>query len=311
MFKKSILNKRLCCIIITLSLSLYSFSQTKQRAFVNTTDTDLDGIIDSVDLDDDNDGILDSDEITRNFLQLSSTDLGLSINDFNQSGTADVSDQYGYAANSGNVVVTYNHINVGPGGGLYSYNGLPNPTYTITSTISTLLRLDHGKTLQAGGTDGFIVSDGSSYTFTTTLIAGIANTSAGNTLSVINNNTGVTNNGNNRYVWEQTSPYSTTNSFQVITNAIPGNNAGYRIFISIPQDTDNDGIPDYLDLDSDNDACSDAIEGGTTTDQTTNYQFPSNDVDGDGIPNTALAYNNSGNPYDTDTALVIVHLLQE
>ncbi len=30
-----------------------------------------------------------------------------------------------------------------------------------------------------------------------------------------------------------------------------------------PRDTDNDGIPDYLDLDSDNDGCSDAVEGGT------------------------------------------------
>ncbi|NRS93965.1 thrombospondin type 3 repeat-containing protein, partial [Frigoriflavimonas asaccharolytica] len=29
-----------------------------------------------------------------------------------------------------------------------------------------------------------------------------------------------------------------------------------------PRDTDGDGIPDYLDLDSDNDGCSDAIEGG-------------------------------------------------
>ena len=44
-------------------------------------------------------------------------------------------------------------------------------------------------------------------------------------------------------------------------------------------DTDNDGTPNYLDLDSDNDGCSDAFEAGATTDESENYQF--NDVAGD------------------------------
>jgi hypothetical protein len=144
------------------------------NGFDDTADADGDAVPDGCDLDDDNDGILDSVEITSNFLQLSSTDLGLSINVFNQSGTADISDQYGYAANSGNVVVTFNNVNVGSGGGLYSYDGLPNPTFIITSTIPSLLQLSHGSILQPDGIDGFIVADASSYTFTTTLIAGIA-----------------------------------------------------------------------------------------------------------------------------------------
>ena len=54
-------------------------------------------------------------------------------------------------------------------------------------------------------------------------------------------------------------------------------------------DTDGDGIPNHLDLDSDNDGCSDALEANTTTNQTTNYQFPSNDVSTTGVPNTATA----------------------
>ena len=45
------------------------------------------------------------------------------------------------------------------------------------------------------------------------------------------------------------------------------------------RDTDNDGTPNYLDLDSDNDGCSDAFEAGATTDESENYQF--NDVAGD------------------------------
>ncbi|APG64218.1 hypothetical protein LPB136_02030 [Tenacibaculum todarodis] len=68
------------------------------------------------------------------------------------------------------------------------------------------------------------------------------------------------------------------------------------IFEACPAiDTDNDGTPDYLDLDSDNDGCSDAVEAGTTTSQTPNYQFPSNDVNATtGVPNGAAAANNSG-----------------
>jgi large repetitive protein len=38
-------------------------------------------------------------------------------------------------------------------------------------------------------------------------------------------------------------------------------------------DTDTDGTPNFLDSDSDNDTCSDALESGATTDVTANYAF--------------------------------------
>ena len=47
-----------------------------------------------------------------------------------------------------------------------------------------------------------------------------------------------------------------------------------------PVDTDGDGIPDYLDLDSDNDGILDSIEKGTASDASTNPA----DTDKDGIP---------------------------
>ncbi|SEC55804.1 Thrombospondin type 3 repeat-containing protein [Tenacibaculum sp. MAR_2009_124] len=40
-------------------------------------------------------------------------------------------------------------------------------------------------------------------------------------------------------------------------------------------DTDNDGTPNHLDLDSDGDGCSDAYEAGATTDTTSDYKFTS------------------------------------
>ena len=39
-------------------------------------------------------------------------------------------------------------------------------------------------------------------------------------------------------------------------------------------DTDKDGIADFIDTDSDNDGCSDALEAGATTNTTANYTFP-------------------------------------
>ncbi|ARV15768.1 DUF4347 domain-containing protein [Polaribacter sp. SA4-12] len=62
------------------------------------------------------------------------------------------------------------------------------------------------------------------------------------------------------------------------------------------EDTDNDGIPDYLDLDSDGDGCSDALESGATTNQSSLYQFPNTSVGADGVPDAvqAIAGVNSG-----------------
>ncbi|WP_452601560.1 beta strand repeat-containing protein, partial [Pontimicrobium sp. MEBiC06410] len=44
----------------------------------------------------------------------------------------------------------------------------------------------------------------------------------------------------------------------------PGEREGIAFGVLLICDTDNDGIPDYLDVDSDNDGCNDAIEAGHT-----------------------------------------------
>jgi hypothetical protein len=51
-------------------------------------------------------------------------------------------------------------------------------------------------------------------------------------------------------------------------------------------DMDNDGQPDYLDLDSDGDGCSDAIEAGSSTTATSTSVFPTGtDTNGNGLLN--------------------------
>ena len=60
--------------------------------------------------------------------------------------------------------------------------------------------------------------------------------------------------------------------------------------ICVLTDTDSDGTPDYLDVDSDGDGCLDAVEGGASfTNADMEYNQLSGAVDGDGIPVAATA----------------------
>jgi gliding motility-associated-like protein len=83
-----------------------------------------------------------------------------------------------------------------------------------------------------------------------------------------------------------------------ITDAIEKGNG------TTPRDTDNDGTPDYRDLDSDNDGITDAIEkgNGTTPRDTDNDGTPDYrdlDSDNDGITD-AIEKGNGTTPRDTD-----------
>lgn len=52
---------------------------------------------------------------------------------------------------------------------------------------------------------------------------------------------------------------------------------------NIVPDSDGDGVPDYLDLDSDNDTIFDVDESGATNSADTNYQNGDGDITGDGV----------------------------
>jgi gliding motility-associated-like protein len=73
-----------------------------------------------------------------------------------------------------------------------------------------------------------------------------------------------------------------------------------------PVDTDKDGIPDYRDLDSDGDGIPDALEKGTDpnnpvdTDKDGIPDYRDLDSDGDGIPDAIEKGTDPNNPVDTD-----------
>ncbi|MHA8052659.1 invasin domain 3-containing protein [Aquirufa sp. OSTEICH-129A] len=64
-------------------------------------------------------------------------------------------------------------------------------------------------------------------------------------------------------------------------------------------DSDKDGSPDFLDLDSDNDCIRDGVEGGADWDQDKLANFRDTDSDGDGILDN-VEVGNCDKPWDTD-----------
>ena len=80
----------------------------------------------------------------------------------------------------------------------------------------------------------------------------------------------------------------------------------WTLDIPILADTDNDGIPDYIESDSDNDGIADSIEVGMDyknpldTDADGIPDFRDNDSDNDGIPDIIEVGKVKDNPVDTD-----------
>jgi hypothetical protein len=67
-----------------------------------------------------------------------------------------------------------------------------------------------------------------------------------------------------------------------------------------PIDTDNDGTPDYLDTDSDDDGINDAVEGTADVDADGQPNYRDLDSDDDGIDDAIEAGPNPNSPVDTD-----------
>jgi gliding motility-associated-like protein len=61
---------------------------------------------------------------------------------------------------------------------------------------------------------------------------------------------------------------------------------GFNLAACSSFDTDSDGVINELDLDSDDDGCSDAFEGGATTNTTANYAFANGTVGTNGLTST-------------------------
>lgn len=258
-------------------------------------DSDGDGVIDSNDLDDDNDGILDTTE-------------GQCINTSNPS--TDGFDSPLVATVNGNNIQSVN-----------PYNGWG--TETGVANAFNVIRVNgagysSGPDVAQSGTQYIDINSSSAYVYKDIILttptvfsasAWFANRETSNgayapwssNIQIINQNTSV--------VVAQGNTVNLTAALgdeywykSAITSvSLPAGTYRIRMFVDnfghldsisycFSTDTDGDGTPDHLDLDSDNDGCADALEGdeNVTTSQLTANRI-SGTVDANGVPNLVNA----------------------
>ncbi len=256
-------------------------------------DSDGDSYVDRYDHDDDNDGITDIDECPLNnfgnlvtayfndeFTFIRPHMFGYSI--AQRTGlniTGDLSHYFGYPVGSGAIIVTVSNANTHPTANEFYVNDSTGPSqWTISGTIGSYLALEHGQeyfsydtrtiTLLNGtpkhylmGQTGVDPADsrwypGSDGTYSWWLTSDTTLRMSTINPTVMNPRIGVL----SIALTDPEPKY-----FQFASTA---NNrdewATYFVRLLPECDHDMDGVPNRLDLDSDNDGCPDAIEGGGT-----------------------------------------------
>lgn len=288
------------------------------------TDSDGDGIADNIDLDDDNDGILDTNEgycesQSLYTLDLNATLAGASImangGTFNLVYTLTSGTPVAGLGNSFNVPFTYSDfVSNTPQDHTWEGFNIDTNLFSIrpnTTQLYTNLPINNSTTKDISGAPfpvpdsrlRYLLNNASiNYlgTFTTTIgnlptVSGLISTYISSNLNMFSRfNMSVSDaiNSQNAYYAKmqlqtnvntvnsgRTLPYSSSYGMTYIwdytaysnIDGVGAGNTGLRGLISIEQntitycnhrDTDGDGIPNYLDLDSDNDGCLDALEGG-------------------------------------------------
>jgi hypothetical protein len=269
-------------------------------------DNDNDGILDSVDIDDDNDGVLDATECNYERVANGILSAGNNVN---------VSSVPNWTLSNGVIWATPT---------LIQFHS-DKTTQTLSQSISQINPMGTGATVNISkihGTDGNPVA-GSDYASLSIKYAGVEyarittvegagtnatvtyyNSASGNLTTVPVSGSGL--------AWTITLPATIPNSglFEVLydglerdantTEATDDIVIG-NISIKTCQDSDGDGVFDPMDLDSDNDGCSDAFEAGATTNTTTNYQFPIIGVGTNGLANSLETVADNGTINYTST----------
>lgn len=248
-------------------------------------DSDGDGIHDEADVDDDNDGILDTAECSNTITDMANaysggtllnivpSDFGLALNVKHQNVTKDLSAKFGYPANSGAVIINITNASVHPiTDAWWTKNGEQPSRWNVSGKMSAFVLMSQNTEYYGNDRKTIHIYDAQPVIPITlpgmvnqTAVPGqwsIIDTSTQKTLNNLNTNTSNNEYGNWRFAnmnfGAKSFGFSTTTAFADPT---------YAVMMYLECDTDGDGIPNRLDLDSDADGCADAIEGGATISQ--------------------------------------------
>lgn len=263
-------------------------------------DSDLDGITDLIDVDDDNDGVLDAIESPTCFY---------SANNWNTLNKSDIMS----VTTDLNLLSPNNNL-----AGLTNADGTTAAVQYVTATAQSqlnteLLKLELSRPTQLD----FIYLKKTSVTEVFNAAANSLKVQGSNNdvtwtdltaaITLPANATNVTNNGAvslvNSNKFALTTNLGAYKYYRIIgvTAVAPGAGILSEIYVDVnvaayqaslyPTATctvanDTDGKLNHLDLDSDGDGCSDAKEAGTTTSLTTDFAFPTTGVGTNGLDNT-------------------------
>ncbi|MHA8066669.1 discoidin domain-containing protein, partial [Aquirufa sp. ROCK2-A2] len=244
-----------------------AYSYAKDASSILCLDTDGDGVSDFFDLDDDNDGVLDT--VEQTIIQAVAN------------GNFDLNSAW---TNAGNVSIYTSRL---------VYNGSDlTPNGISRQLIKVAANTPHNATFKVG-------LIGANAAFTSGIkveIIGANNTVLGTTTITKSSGSNIT---SHTLTFTPTSSFITLKFTDVSTGTI-----SQDIFIddvsvlsTILPDTDTDGTPDYLDLDSDNDGCSDAIEAGTATISTSSQGVVAAPYGFNGFANSLESSSESGDFY--------------
>ena len=271
---------RTLLLFMGLLLGQIGFAQTAP-----SDDFDGDGIINSLDIDDDNDGVLDFME--QNCPMGTWTDWTSVTSNASATGTL--------ALTSGNITVTYTSPQV----------------YSIQQPGFFNLNDVYNGTMPNSGTEGLQALHGAGTTHTYTFSQPVTNpilvfwSMNGNIFTftkdfvVLGKTTGITANSRilTGYASECNASIQFIGTFTSIsyTSSLLENWTGVTVGSNYCPDrnTDADALANRLDLDSDADGCSDAYEAGATSNLTTDYAF-GGAVGTNGLPNAVETVADNG-----------------
>ena len=274
--------------------------------FAIGVDTDGDGIDNVCDLDDDNDGILDSVENASDSSTITSSDVtignatgnitdGCASATFNlvKNSSVGFGNLYVFSIGGAGVEVVLPRLGTISDDGDMANPDKYNYTFTVSPAANSIVEyVSLSPNINSPGT----VMDTAIYTITWAGGTSAIVNDPDNQLSSHADGASIVSGAaikpsasisyNQKTWWVRIEATSFTIDFEASTgDNIPyeARNEPIGFGFSIACDTDVDGIPDYLDLDSDGDGCPDAVEGGTSTGDFTFTDLVTSSMDGGNV----------------------------
>jgi gliding motility-associated-like protein len=252
---------------------VHTYVYASLRGYASCADTDNDNINDVIDIDDDNDGVLDNTELSCTTpLNAVIPTIAGATNIFSDNNTGTFIKLGGATLSKVSTTLYETNMDVVQLSGTSSGAIVLNNTYQLLKialadidqsesinlkvydVLGNLITLSSSNISQRGAYVNATYPAGSSLVVT----AAGALTYDGSTNSISNILIEIP------YTAKRIEIYKTAGSQNSWVGLLAGCNDG---------DTDSDGIPNRLDLDSDEDGCSDALESGATSIATANYSF--------------------------------------